>query len=159
MDEFIKLLNPGRILPVMVLIVFGVCWSIIGLTMNSQLTRTVDSLAVFWLSSTTTLVVSCVFTYLFSSLISYVFPEGENDSFNRKQLIGKTAHIISSKVDGNFGRARVRNPHSNITLFCKVDQSEPNIKNGEEIVIWKHDQKTRFFLVQKINPIEEYELI
>ena len=46
-----------------------------------------------------------------------------------------------------------------LPFICKVDQSEPNIKNGEEIVIWKNDQKTRFFLVQKINPIEEYELI
>ena len=146
MDEFIKLLNPGKILPVMVLIVFGVCWSIIGLTVNSQLTRTVDSLAVFWLS-TTTLVISCTFTYLFSSLVSYAFPEGENNSLNRNQLIGKTADIISWKVDEKFGMARVKNPYSNITLFCKVDQGEPNIKNGEEIIIWKYDRQTRFFLV------------
>ena len=132
--------------PAMVLLVFGVYWSIIGLILNSQLTYPISSLAVFWLS-TTTLVISCTFTYLFSSLVSYAFPEGENNSLNRNQLIGKTADIISWKVDEKFGIARVKNPYSNITLFCKVDQGEPNIKNGEEIIIWKYDRQTRFFLV------------
>ena len=132
--------------PAMVLLVFGVYWSIIGLILNSQLTYPISSLAVFWLS-TTTLVISCTFTYLFSSLVSYAFPEGENNSLNRNQLIGKTADTISWKVDEKFGMARVKNPYSNITLFCKVDQGEPNIKNGEEIIIWKYDRQTRFFLV------------
>lgn len=159
MGKFIKLLNPGQILPVMVFIVFGMCWSIVSLTMNHQLMQTIDSFAVFWILSTIAFVISCVSTYLFSSLVSYVFPVGENDFFNRNQLIGKAAYIISGKVDAKFGRARIRNPHSNITLFCKVDQGEPTIKNGEEVVIWKYDQKTGFFLVQKIDRIEEYEFI
>ena len=143
----------------MVSIVFGVCWSIIGLTVNYQLIRSIDSLVVFWISSTTAFVISCASTYLFSSLVPYVFPVGENDSLSRNQLIGKIAHIISWKVDTKFGRARIRNPNSNITLFCKVDESEPTIKNGEEVVIWKYDRKTRFFLVTKINTIEKYEPI
>ena len=148
MNKFIKLLNPGEMPSAMVLLVFGVYWSIIGLTLNSQLTYPISSFAGFWLS-TTTLVISCTFTYLFSSLVSYAFPEGDNDSLNRNQLIGQTAHIISWKADEKFGMARVKNPYSNITLFCKVDQGEPNIKNGEEIVIWKYDEQTRFFLVKK----------
>ena len=146
MNKFIKLLNLEEMPPAMILLVFGVYWSIIGLILNSQLTYPISSLAVFWLS-TTTLVISCTFTYLFSSLVSYAFPEGENNSLNRNQLIGKTADIISWKVDEKFGMARVKNPYSNITLFCKVDQGEPNIKNGEEIIIWKYDRQTRFFLV------------
>ena len=159
MDKLIKFLNPGQIPLLMVSIVFGVCWSIISLTVNYQLIRSIDSLVVFWISSTTAFVISCASTYLFSSLVPYVFPVGENDSLSRNQLIGKIAHIISWKVDTKFGRARIRNPNSNITLFCKVDKSEPTIKNGEEVVIWKYDRKTRFFLVTTINPIEKYEPI
>lgn len=149
--RFMSFLNFDKIPNMIFIIVFGLSWGISGYTFNKTIINATDSYHPKWF------LLSCIFAFTFSviltkvssELILFFFPTAEDKTMSTRNLVGKTAKIISGKVTDRFGRARVSLNNMNITIFCKIQTGDNVLKYGDEVILIDFDEKDRFFYVEK----------
>jgi len=149
--------------PFMMLIaVFFLTWGMLGLTINHAV---VIGLKTFWApllipSLVFTFVISILFTKLFAKAMSFIAPTAEKGATSIKELVGRTARVISGQVTTKFGQARLRDDlgHS-ITVFCKLRSGTEIPKRGDEVLLLEYDDGDRKFEVEKfdINRLDDSE--
>jgi membrane protein implicated in regulation of membrane protease activity len=134
--------------------VFLLTWGIVGLTLNYVI---VANLKTFWApllipSIVVTFVVSILFTKSFAKAISFIAPTAEKGATSIRELVGKTARVISGKVTTKFGQVRLRDDlgHS-ITVFCKIRAGNEIPEKGDEVLLLEYDDVEKKFEVEKFD--------
>ncbi|HIE29747.1 TPA: DUF1449 family protein [Candidatus Poribacteria bacterium] len=141
----------------MIIAVFFLTWGMAGFTLNHII---VSNLNIFWApllipSLVITFVISILFTKLFAGVISLVAPTAEKGATSIRELVGKTARVISGKVTTKFGQARLRDELGySITVFCKIQEGSEIPKRGDEVLLIDYDDVDRKFEVEKFDCCE-----
>ena len=151
--DFQRFLGVGK-LPIMMLGgMLCLSWGILGNTVNYVLVQ-YNARYVWYLlpiSIVFTSTSSFCLTKLFVELLLLVFPTAQEPATAVQDLVGGTAIVLSSHVDGNQGRARATDVHGNaITLFCRCQATEP-IHKGDEVILVDYDAAIRIFEVEKLD--------
>jgi hypothetical protein len=122
---------------------FAVCFGLGGITVNTiYFTRigALPSSALFW-----SLPGALVFAYAATSLVSKVFkklaPSTGKTSTSRRDLLGKTGVVISSKVSAEFGEVRLTDATGSVLrMICRAMPGEEPIPEGREVVFVDYDR-------------------
>jgi hypothetical protein len=84
--------------------------------------------------------------------ISFAAPTAEKGVTSIKELVGRTAQVISGKVTTKFGQARLRDDLGySITVFCKIREGNEVPKKGDEVLLLDYDDVDRKFEVEKFD--------
>ncbi len=107
-----------------------------------------------------TLPISLVFAYLLTRTLSRslarVLSDPKQEATSRKQLVGHTGIVISSKVSEEFGEIRINDKTGHVLrVICRVREGERPIVEGREVVIVEHDAARDWLLVA---PLEDDDL-
>lgn len=151
--RFFTFLNAGRLPPLMVVAPFFLCWGFFGFACNHWFVPLFEGmvfLAVL-VSALTAFVLSSLVTRLLSKVIAYVFPTAQADEIQRANLVGTVATVTSIDVNADFGMARTEDVPFNVTIFCRVDEGEARIKQGQRVVLWDYDAQMNCYKVQEFN--------
>ena len=164
LSRLLDFVNVGETPLMMLIAVFLLMWGITGFTFNHIIISGFH-LKTFYSpliipSLTIAFVVSIMSTKLFAKVIAIVIPTSEKGVTSIKELVGKTARVISGEVTTKFGRARLRdNLGNNITVFCKIRAGEEVPKMGDEVILLDYDDTERKFEVEKfdVNRMDDIE--
>ncbi len=159
LSRLLDFVNVGETPLMMLIAVFLLMWGITGFTFNHIIISILQKFAVktFWApliipSLAIAFVVSIMSTKLFAKVIAIVIPTSEKGVTSIKELVGKTARVISGEVTTKFGRARLRdNLGNSITVFCKIRAGEEMPKIGDEVILLDYDDTERKFEVEKFD--------
>lgn len=122
---------------------FAVCFGLGGITVNTiYFTRTgaLPTTALLW-----SLPGALVFAYAATSLVSRVFkklaPAAGKTATSRRDLLGKTGVVISSKVSAEFGEVRLTDSTGSVLrIICRAMPGEEPIPEGREVVFVDYDR-------------------
>ena len=151
--RFFTFLNVGRLPPLMIVAPFFLCWGFIGFVCNHWFVPLFEGmvfLAVL-VSALTAFLLSSLVTRFLSQVIAYVFPTAQTAEIQRANLVGTVATVTSIDVNADFGMARTEDVPFNVTIFCRVDEGEARIKQGQRVVLWDYDAKMNCYKVQEFN--------
>jgi len=151
--RFFTFLNAGRLPPLMVVASFFLCWGFFGFVCNHWFVPLFEGmifLAVL-VSALTAFLLSSLVTRLLSKGIAFVFPTAQADEIQRTDLVGTVATVTSIDVNADFGMARTEDVPFNVTIFCRVDEGEARIKQGQRVVLWDYDAQMNCYKVQEFN--------
>lgn len=141
--------------PLMMLIaVFFLTWGMVGFTLNHVIVSGLKTFRAPLIipSIAITFAISILFTKLFAMAISFVAPTAEKGVTSIRELVGRTARVISGKVTTKFGQARLRDDFGySITVFCKIREGSEIPKKGDEVLLLDYDDVDRKFEVQKFD--------
>jgi membrane protein implicated in regulation of membrane protease activity len=103
-----------------------------------------------------TLPISLVFGYLITRTLSRtlarVLADPKQEATSRKQLVGHTGVVISSKVSPEFGEVRVHDKTGHVLrIICRMREGERPILEGREVVIVEHDAARDWLLVAPLD--------
>jgi hypothetical protein len=88
-------------------------------------------------------------------VILLVAPTAEKCATSIKELVGRTARVISGKVTTKFGQARLRDELGySITVFCKVRSGSEIPKRGDAVLLIDYDDVDKKFEVEKFDCCE-----
>ena len=151
--RFFTFLNAGRLPPLMVVAPFFLCWGFIGFVCNHWFVPLFEGMVLLavLVSALTSFVLSSLVTRLLSQVIAYVFPTAQADEIQRTDLVGTVATVTSIDVNADFGMARTEDVPFNVTIFCRVDEGEARIKQGQRVVLWDYDPQMNCYKVQEFN--------
>lgn len=121
---------------------FAVCFAFAGLSVNSVYLSRTGALPTAALALSAP--VALVFAYVATKLVSKVFgrfaPKAGKTSTSRKDLVGKTGVVISSKVGGEFGEVRIADATGSVLrIICRTLPGEEAISEGREVVFVEYD--------------------
>ena len=153
LNRFLTFLNAGRLPPLMVVAPFILCWGFIGFVCNHwfvPLFEGVVFLAVL-VSALAAFALSSLMTRLLSQGIAFVFPTAQTAEIHRADLVGTVATVTSIDVNTEFGMARTEDVPFNVTIFCRVDEGEARIRQGQSVVLWDYDANLNCYKVQQLN--------
>ncbi|MEO5726809.1 MAG: hypothetical protein ABI134_26115, partial [Byssovorax sp.] len=119
-------------------IAFGLT-GIIGNTIYLSYARALPPTTLAW-----TLPVALVLGYLVTRrlgrVLARVASDPRHDATSRKELVGHTGVVISSKISSEFGEVRLMDKTGHtLRIICRTRDSEPTIAEGREVVIVEHD--------------------
>lgn len=151
--RFFTFLNAGRLPPLMVVAPFFLSWGLIGFVCNHWFIPLFDGMAVLavLVSASTAFILSSLMTRLLSQVIAFVFPTAQRAEIHRADLVGTVATVTSIDVNADFGMARTEDVPFNVTIFCRVDEGEARIKQGQRVVLWDYDAQMNCYKVQEFN--------
>lgn len=121
---------------------FAVCFALAGISVNSVYLSRTGALPTGALAVSAP--VALVFAYVATRLVSKVFgrlaPKSGKTSTSRKDLVGKTGIVISSKVGAEFGEVRIADATGNVLrIICRTLPGEEAISEGREVVFVEYD--------------------
>jgi membrane protein implicated in regulation of membrane protease activity len=87
-------------------------------------------------------------TRVLSRAIARVVADPSQEATSRKQLVGHTGVVISSKVNDEFGEVRLRDKTGHVVrIICRVRATDAVIPEGREVVIVDYDaQRDHLFV-------------
>ena len=91
-----------------------------------------------------TLPVALVLGYLVTRrlgrVLARVAADPRHEATSRKELVGHTGVVISSKISSEFGEVRLMDKTGHVLrIICRTRDSEPTIAEGREVVIVEYD--------------------
>jgi hypothetical protein len=120
-------------------VAFGLV-GIIGNTIYLSYARALPPFTLAW-----TVPVALVFGYLVTRrlgrVLARVASDPRHEATTRKQLVGHTGVVISSKVSSEFGEVRLMDKTGHVLrIICRTRDGEPTIAEGREVVIVEHEK-------------------
>ena len=86
------------------------------------------------------LVFGYVVTRRLGRVLARVASDPRHEATTRRELVGHTGVVISSKVSSEFGEVRLMDKTGHVLrIICRTREGEPPIAEGREIVIVEHD--------------------
>jgi len=120
-------------------VAFGLA-GIIGNTIYLGYARSLPPYTLAW-----TLPLALVFGYLVTRrlgrVLALVASDPRYEATTRKELVGHTGVVISSKISSEFGEVRLMDKTGHmLRIICRTRDSEPTIAEGREVVIVEYDK-------------------
>ncbi|MBK8253377.1 MAG: DUF1449 family protein [Polyangiaceae bacterium] len=133
---------------------FAVCFALGGITANTvylSVTRALPTSAL-----AISFPIAAVFAYVATRLVSKVFgrlaPAAGKTSVSRRDLIGKSAVVISSKVSDEFGEVRLTDSSGIVhRVICRVMPGESSVSEGREVVFVDYDRERDHLFVAPLD--------
>lgn len=129
---------------------FTICFGVAGLTANTVYLSRAGALPTSALAIS--IPVALAFAYAATSLVSKVFgrfaPKPGKTSTSRRDLVGRTGVVISSKVNDEFGEVRITDATGSVLrIICRALPGEEPIVEGREVVFVEHDRERDLLFV------------
>ena len=153
LNRFFIFLNAGRLPPFMVVAPFILCWGFVGFVCNHWFIPLFGGLVfpALLVSAFVAFILSSLMTRFLSQGIAFVFPTAQMAAIRRADLVGTVATVTSIDVNTEFGMARTEDVPFNVTIFCRVDEGEARIRQGQRVVLWDYDAHMNCYKVQQLN--------
>ena len=153
LNRFFIFLNAGRLPPFMVIAPFILCWGFVGFVCNHWFIPLFGGLVfpALVVSAFVAFILSSLMTRFLSQGIAFVFPTAQMAAIRRADLVGTVATVTSIDVNTEFGMARTEDVPFNVTIFCRVDEGEARIRQGQRVVLWDYDAHMNCYKVQQLN--------
>ena len=153
LSRFFTFLNARRLPPLMIVAPFFLCWGSVGFVCNHWLIPLFGGLVfpALLVSASAAFILSSLMTRFLSQGIAFVFPTAQMDAIHRADLVGTVATVTSIDVNTEFGMARTEDVPFNMTIFCRIDEGESRITQGERVVLWDYDAQMNCYRVQQLN--------
>jgi membrane protein implicated in regulation of membrane protease activity len=95
-------------------------------------------------------------TRLLSGALARVVADPKQEATTRKQLVGHSGVVISSKVSGEFGEVRLRDKTGHVVrIICRTREGEAEIPEGREVVIVDYDAQREHLFVAPLDDDSE----
>jgi len=149
--DLLRRLNPYGFpgLMVVITLVFGT--SILGLGFNYYLIFIGELMPIVWvLSAGVAFTLSCGLTRFLLALANLLLPTDDRPPVRHTDLIGQVGQVVSSQVNPNFGRVRIKLPPNVFTLACEVELGQPCIQQGTQVALTTYDADRHRFIVEQI---------
>jgi len=147
----LRRLNPYGFPSLMAVIplVFGT--SILGLGFNYYLIFIGELMPIVWvLSAGVSFTLSCGLTRFLLALTNLLLPTDDRPPVRHTDLVGQIGLVVSSQVNQNFGRVRIKLPPNVFTLACEVELGQPCIQQGSQVVLTAYDTDRHRFIAEQI---------
>jgi membrane protein implicated in regulation of membrane protease activity len=83
-----------------------------------------------------------VVTRVLARALGRIIADPRQEATSRKQLVGHTGVVISSKIDGEFGEVRVHDKTGHVVrIICRTREPSRVIAEGREVVIVDYDRE------------------
>lgn len=107
-----------------------------------------------------TLPLSMVLGYLSTRLLARgvgrLISDPKQEATTRKQLVGHTGVVISSKIDGEFGEVRIHDKTGHtLRIVCRTRDATRAIPEGREVVIVDYDREADRLYVAPLDDDDE----
>lgn len=107
-----------------------------------------------------TLPLAGVFGYVTTRLLARglgrLISDPKQEATSRKQLVGHTAVVISSKIDSEFGEVRVQDKTGHVVrIVCRTRDAGRAIPEGREVVIVDYDRDADRLYVAPLDEDDE----
>jgi membrane protein implicated in regulation of membrane protease activity len=131
-------------------VAFGLA-GIIGNTIYLGYARSLPPYTLAW-----TLPLALVFGYLVTRrlgrVLARVAADPRHEATTRKELVGHTGVVISSKISSEFGEVRLMDKTGHtLRIICRTRDSEPTIPEGREVVIVEYDKEGNHLFVAPLD--------
>lgn len=88
--------------------------------------------------------------------IARLVPSSSGDATRKRDLVGCTGVVISSKVDAEFGEVRLRDPQGRtLRLICRTLPGEAALPEGCEIVVAEYERSSGHLFVSRLTALPE----
>jgi hypothetical protein len=153
LNRFFTFLNAGRLPPFMVVAPFILYWGFVGFVCNHWLIPLFGGFVfpALLVSAFVAFILSSLMTRFLSQGIGFVFPTAQMAAIHRADLVGTVATVTSIDVNTEFGMARTEDVPFNVTIFCRIDEGESRIRQGQRVVLWDYDAQMNCYKVQQLN--------
>ncbi|MEP7122616.1 MAG: hypothetical protein ABJE95_16960 [Byssovorax sp.] len=120
-------------------VAFGLA-GIIGNTIYLSYARSLPPITLVW-----TVPIGLVFGYFVTRrlgrVLARVASDPRHEATTRKELVGHTGVVISSKISSEFGEVRLMDKTGHVLrIICRTRDGEPTIAEGREVVIVEHEK-------------------
>lgn len=107
-----------------------------------------------------TLPLSALFGYVTTRLLARglgrLISDPKQEATSRRQLVGHTAVVISSKIDAEFGEVRVQDKTGHtVRIVCRTRDAGRAIPGGREVVIVDYDRDADRLYVAPLDEDDE----
>jgi membrane protein implicated in regulation of membrane protease activity len=136
-------LDVGRVPLSIIWQTYAVAFGFAGVTANTvylSATGVLPSLTLAW-----TLPGAAAFGYastrLLARAVGRVINDPRQEATSRRQLVGHSGVVISSKIDAEFGEVRIRDKTGHtVRIICRTRGERP-IREGREVVVVDYDRQ------------------
>jgi membrane protein implicated in regulation of membrane protease activity len=88
--------------------------------------------------------------------VARLISDPEQEATTRKQLVGHTGVVISTKIDAEFGEIRVQDKTGHVVrIVCRTRDTTRAIPEGREVVIVEHERGTDRLYVAPLDEDDE----
>lgn len=120
-------------------VAFGLA-GIIGNTIYLSYARALPPYTLTW-----TVPIALVFGYFVTRrlgrVLARVASDPRHEATTRRELVGHTGVVISSKISSEFGEVRLMDKTGHVLrIICRTRESEPTIAEGREVVIVEYEK-------------------
>lgn len=136
---------------------YAVSFAFAGIAMNTIYLGRVGSLPTLSLAWTLpiALIFGFVATRMTSRAVGRLVSNPNQEATSRRQLVGQSGVVISSKVSDEFGEVRLRDKTGHVLrVICRIREGERPIPEGREVVIVDHDPVRDWLFVAPIDDDE-----
>ncbi len=131
-------------------VAFGLT-GIIGNTIYLSYARALPPTTLAW-----TLPVALVLGYLVTRrlgrVLARVAADPRHEATSRRELVGHTGVVISSKISSEFGEVRLMDKTGHVLrIICRTREAEPTIAEGREVVIVEYDASGDHLIVAPLD--------
>ncbi len=151
-------LGVGKVPLTIVWQTFAVTFGFAGIAVNTVYLDRVGALppvAIAW-AFPAALVFAYAVTRGVSRVLGRVVADPKQEATSRRQLVGRTGVVISSKIDGEFGEVRVQDKTGYVVrIICQTRDEKQRIPEGREVVFVDYDRDRDRLYVAPLDEDEE----
>lgn len=137
---------------------YSVTFAFAGIAANTVYLNSAGALPLVTLAWTLpgALVFGYLVTRVLARAIGRVVADPKQEATSRKQLVGQTGVVISSKVNDEFGEVRIKDKTGHVVrIICRTRVSEDIIAEGREVVIVDYDRAGEHLYVAPLDADDE----
>jgi hypothetical protein len=121
-------------------VAFGLA-GIIGNTIYLSYARALPPYTLAW-TVPIALVLGYFVTRRLGRVLASVASDPRQEATTRKDLVGHTGVVISSKISSEFGEVRLMDKTGHVLrIICRTRDAEPTIAEGREVVIVEYEKE------------------
>lgn len=151
-------LGVGRVPLAIVWQTFFTMFGLIGITATTVTSSLLGSPRPFFLaiSFPLALVLGALLTAGTARGIARLVPSSSGDATRKRDLVGCSGVVISTKVDAEFGEVRLRDPQGRtLRLICHALPGEPALPEGTEVVVVDYERSKGHLFVSRLTALPE----
>ncbi len=154
----LSLLGVGRVPLAIVWQTFFTLFGLTGITATTVASSLLGPPRPYFLaiSFPSALAVGAVLTALTVRGIARLVPSSSGDATRKRDLVGCSGVVISSKVDAEFGEVRLRDPQGRtLRLICHTLPGEAALPEGAEVVVVDYERSQGHLFVSRLTALPE----